>query len=42
VEELLPDGTHVVRVMTNTPVFVDEAMSAISPGRTLGPSTCSS
>ena len=31
-EEELPDGTHVVRVMTNTPVFVDEAMSAISPG----------
>ncbi len=32
VEELLPEGTAVVRVMTNTPVFVDEAMSAISPG----------
>jgi pyrroline-5-carboxylate reductase len=32
VEELLPAGTHVVRVMTNTPVFVDEAMSAISAG----------
>lgn len=32
VEELLPEGTHVVRVMTNTPVFVDEAMSAISAG----------
>lgn len=32
VEELLPEGTPVVRVMTNTPVFVDEAMSAISPG----------
>jgi pyrroline-5-carboxylate reductase len=31
-EEELPAGTHVVRVMTNTPVFVDEAMSAISPG----------
>ena len=31
-EEELPDGTHVVRVMTNTPVFVDEAMSAVSPG----------
>ena len=28
-EEELPEGTHVVRVMTNTPVFVDEA---ISPG----------
>ena len=32
VEELLPAGTPVVRVMTNTPVFVDEAMSAISAG----------
>ena len=32
VEQLLPAGTHVVRVMTNTPVFVDEAMSAVSPG----------
>jgi pyrroline-5-carboxylate reductase len=31
-EEELPEGTHVVRVMTNTPVFVDEAMSAISAG----------
>lgn len=28
----LPEGTPVVRVMTNTPVLVDEAMSAISPG----------
>ena len=37
VEELLPDGTHVVRVMTNTPVFVDEAMSAISAGSYAGP-----
>ena len=32
IEQLLPAGTHVVRVMTNTPVFVDEAMSALSPG----------
>ncbi len=32
VEEHLPAGTAVVRVMTNTPVFVDEAMSAISAG----------
>ena len=31
-EEELPAGTHCIRVMTNTPVFVDEAMSAISPG----------
>ena len=36
VEELLPEGTHVVRVMTNTPVFVDEAMSAISAGSHAG------
>ena len=36
VEELLPDGICVVRVMTNTPVFVDEAMSAISPGSCAG------
>ncbi len=32
VESELPEGTAVVRVMTNTPVFVDEAMSALSPG----------
>ena len=37
VEELLPEGTTVVRVMTNTPVFVDEAMSAISAGTHAGP-----
>ena len=36
VEELLPEGTAVVRVMTNTPVFVDEAMSAISAGSHAG------
>jgi pyrroline-5-carboxylate reductase len=29
----LPDGTPVVRVMTNTPVLVDEAMSAVSAGQ---------
>jgi pyrroline-5-carboxylate reductase len=28
----LPEGTAVVRVMTNTPAFVDEAMTAISAG----------
>ncbi|HWG99223.1 MAG TPA: pyrroline-5-carboxylate reductase [Pilimelia sp.] len=28
----LPDGTPVVRVMTNTPALVDAAMTAISPG----------
>ena len=32
VEALVPEGTPVVRVMTNTPVFVDEAMSAVSAG----------
>ncbi|HEY9472568.1 MAG TPA: pyrroline-5-carboxylate reductase [Mycobacteriales bacterium] len=31
-EERLPAGTPVIRVMTNTPVLVDHAMSAISPG----------
>ncbi len=36
-EELLPTGTRVVRVMTNTPVFVDEAMSAVSAGSHAGP-----
>jgi len=28
----LPEGTPMVRVMTNTPALVDEAMTAISPG----------
>ena len=37
VEGALPDGTPVVRVMTNTPVFVDEAMSAVSPGSHAAP-----
>jgi pyrroline-5-carboxylate reductase len=32
-DKRLPDGTPVVRVMTNTPVLVDQAMSAISAGR---------
>ncbi|MGW7521749.1 pyrroline-5-carboxylate reductase [Streptomyces sp. NPDC054796] len=31
-EERLPQGTPVVRVMTNTPALVDEAMSVISGG----------
>jgi pyrroline-5-carboxylate reductase len=31
-EKRLADSTAVVRVMSNTPVFVDEAMSAISAG----------
>jgi pyrroline-5-carboxylate reductase len=32
IEQRLAQGTPVVRVMSNTPVFVDEAMSAISAG----------
>jgi pyrroline-5-carboxylate reductase len=32
-EQVLPDGTPVVRVMPNTPMLVGEAMSAISGGR---------
>ncbi len=35
-EQGLPAGTAVVRVMTNTPVFVDEAMSALSAGSHAG------
>lgn len=31
-EQRLPPGTAVVRVMPNTPALVDEGMSAISPG----------
>jgi pyrroline-5-carboxylate reductase len=34
IEARLPQGTPVVRVMSNTPVLVDEAMSAISAGAT--------
>jgi pyrroline-5-carboxylate reductase len=33
IESLLPDQVPVVRVMSNVPVQVDEAMSAIAPGR---------
>lgn len=33
IESVLADGVPVVRVMSNVPVLVDEAMSAISPGR---------
>jgi pyrroline-5-carboxylate reductase len=33
IERRLADGTPVVRVMSNTPALVDEAMSAISGGR---------
>lgn len=32
IEALLPDAVPVVRVMTNTPVQVDEAMSVVAPG----------
>jgi pyrroline-5-carboxylate reductase len=32
VEERLPEGVAVVRVMPNTPALVDEGMAAISPG----------
>ncbi len=32
IEERVPDGIAVVRVMPNTPALVDEGMSAISPG----------
>ena len=33
IERRLAEGTPVIRVMSNTPVLVDEAMSAISAGR---------
>jgi pyrroline-5-carboxylate reductase len=33
IEKYAPPGTPVVRVMSNVPVVVDEAMSVISPGR---------
>ena len=32
IEDLLPPGVPVVRVMSNVPVLVDEALSVISPG----------
>src|SRR5579875_1297955 len=35
-EKRLADGVPVVRVMSNTPVFVDQAMSAISAGAHAG------
>ena len=35
-EQRLADGTPVVRVMSNTPVFVDQAMSAIAAGAHAG------
>jgi pyrroline-5-carboxylate reductase len=33
IEHYVPEGAPVVRVMSNVPVLVDEAMSVISPGR---------
>jgi len=36
IEQRLPDGVPVVRVMSNTPVLVDEAMSAVSAGAHAG------
>ena len=38
VERRLRDGVPVVRVMSNTPVLVDAAMSAVSPGAHAGES----
>ena len=32
IERFMPPGTPVVRVMSNVPVLVDEAMSVVSPG----------
>lgn len=36
IEEATPDGVPVVRVMSNTPVQVDEAMSVLAPGEHAG------
>ncbi|CAN5321671.1 pyrroline-5-carboxylate reductase [soil metagenome] len=36
IERFAPPGTPVVRVMSNVPVLVDEAMSVISPGIAAG------
>ncbi len=36
IEQRLPDGVPVVRVMSNTPVLVDEAMSVLSAGAHAG------
>jgi pyrroline-5-carboxylate reductase len=36
IENRLPEDVPVVRVMSNTPVLVDEAMSVISPGSHAG------
>lgn len=37
IDELIPGDTPIVRVMSNVPILVDEAMSAIAPGRFAGP-----
>jgi pyrroline-5-carboxylate reductase len=37
IEDALPGQIPVVRVMSNVPVQVDEAMSAVTPGRYAGP-----
>lgn len=36
-ENRLPEGTSVVRVMPNTPALVDQGMSALSPGKHCSP-----
>jgi len=36
IEKRLPDGVPVIRVMSNTAVFVDQAMSAVSAGSHAG------
>jgi pyrroline-5-carboxylate reductase len=37
IDELIPGDTPIVRVMSNVPVLVDEAMSVIAGGRFAGP-----
>ena len=37
IDELIPGDTPIVRVMSNVPVLVDEAMSVVAPGRFAGP-----
>jgi pyrroline-5-carboxylate reductase len=37
IDELIPGDTPIVRVMSNVPVLVDEAMSVIAAGRFAGP-----
>lgn len=40
IEALLPDAVPVVRVMTNTPVQVDQAMSVVAAGAHAGDADC--